>query len=87
MLWMERFALMFYFVINVFIYGLDWLLASSMGENINFDEIKQIFFLCLILTTIVWVIFRGFDFLFGGPLRREIKKGQDLVNRSQFNWR
>jgi hypothetical protein len=85
MLWMERFALIFYFVINIFIYGLDWLLASSMNENITFNEIKQIFILCLILTLIVWFLFRAIDFLFAGPLRREIKKGREMVDRSQFH--
>lgn len=84
MLWMERFALMFYFAINIFVYGLDFLLASSMNENVTLDEIKQIFIVCLIITIIIWFFFRAVDYLFGGPLRREIKKGQDLVNRSKF---
>lgn len=85
MLWMERFALMFYIVFNIFVFGLNWLLAASMKENVTFDEIKQIFIFCLIATFIVWFLFRMIDFLFAGPLRREIKKGQELIKRSNFN--
>jgi hypothetical protein len=84
MLWMERFAIIFYFAINIFIYGLDWLLASSMSENMTLAEIKEIFTLCVILTLIAWASFRAIDFLFAGPLRREIKRGQELIERSRF---
>jgi len=74
MLWMERFTVLIYFALNIFLFGFDFLISGSMSEWPTFIEVKQIFILCLILSLIVWFMFRSIDYICGGPMRRKIKR-------------
>jgi hypothetical protein len=86
MLWMERFALIFYVMINAILFAVLLFIGSQMSDNsLTFDDFKQCFIIGIILTLIVWFLFRAIDFLFAGPLRREIKKGLELTERSKFH--
>ncbi len=80
MLWMERLALMFYIVINVILFGFLQILCSS-GYCASQLEYQKVFLLGIGLTLPFWFIFRTIDYMFGGPLRREIRRGEDLLSR------
>lgn len=87
MLWMERLTLIFYVVINIFLFGFDFLISNIMGESLTIAEIRQIFILCAILSLLVWLLFRAIDYLFAGPLRREIRRQNNRSAIDQYQFR
>ncbi len=81
MLWMERLALVIYVVANIFLFGFTYLICHVMNETPSLDELKNAFIFCVILTIPFWLLFRAFDYLCGGPLRRQIRRTEQLIQR------
>ena len=87
MLWMERLALIFYVVINIFLFGFLYIICSLMEVKASANDIQQLFILGIAFTLPFWALFRVIDYLLAGPLRREIRRQNSHNTIDQYQFR
>jgi hypothetical protein len=87
MLWMERFALIIFIITNLFLFGFNLILRLISPEyNFNIHDSLNYVIFSAIFAAIFWALFRSIDYIFGGPLRREIRRTENYIQRAKNSY-